>query len=124
MARKWRNFRKVELHRHLEGALRLSTIRDILIESGSPLPAWKLDELANFVQVRQKMKDLRTLLDCFEITRSALSTPKILERIAFEAVEDAHNEGKGVSFMEHQNEWHGSAPSVDQLQKALKELGA
>lgn len=31
--------------------------------------------------------------------------------------------GKGVSFMENQVGWHGSAPSVDQVTQALKELG-
>lgn len=32
--------------------------------------------------------------------------------------------GKGVSFMEGDNHWHGVAPSADQLQIALKELNA
>ena len=31
--------------------------------------------------------------------------------------------GKGVSFMENQVGWHGSAPSADQVAQALKELG-
>ncbi|SES80646.1 transketolase subunit A [Anaerobranca gottschalkii DSM 13577] len=30
--------------------------------------------------------------------------------------------GKGVSFMENKAEWHGTAPSEEQLQQALKEL--
>jgi transketolase len=30
--------------------------------------------------------------------------------------------GKGVSFMEKGNSWHGTAPSREQLQKALQEL--
>jgi transketolase len=30
--------------------------------------------------------------------------------------------GKGVSFMEGQNKWHGSAPSREQLDAALKEI--
>lgn len=32
--------------------------------------------------------------------------------------------GKGVSFMEHNLEWHYRPPSTDDLEKALKELGA
>ena len=32
--------------------------------------------------------------------------------------------GKGVSFMENQVGWHGSAPSEEQVAQALKELGA
>lgn len=31
--------------------------------------------------------------------------------------------GKGVSFMENQASWHGSAPNDEQLAKALKDLG-
>ena len=31
--------------------------------------------------------------------------------------------GKGVSFMENQASWHGSAPSEEQLKQALSELG-
>lgn len=30
--------------------------------------------------------------------------------------------GKGVSFMENDNQWHGKAPSQEQLKKALEEL--
>lgn len=32
--------------------------------------------------------------------------------------------GKGVSFMEGRFEWHGGAPSDEQLQRALEELGS
>ncbi len=32
--------------------------------------------------------------------------------------------GKGVSFMEHQIKWHGSAPNKDETEKALGELRA
>lgn len=31
--------------------------------------------------------------------------------------------GKGVSFMENEAAWHGTAPSADQCEKAVKELG-
>jgi len=31
--------------------------------------------------------------------------------------------GKGVSYMEGKSEWHGGAPSDEQLAQALKELG-
>lgn len=53
----------------------------------------------------------------------------------FAAIESAKNEkgkpsiiiaktikGKGVSFMENKAEWHGSAPSQQQLEQALEEL--
>jgi transketolase len=30
--------------------------------------------------------------------------------------------GKGVSFMENDNKWHGTPPSADECAKALEEL--
>ncbi len=32
--------------------------------------------------------------------------------------------GKGISFMENQNRFHGVAPTPEELQRALVELGA
>jgi transketolase len=32
--------------------------------------------------------------------------------------------GKGVSFMENKHQYHGVAPKRDELERALKELGA
>ncbi|MEB3285106.1 MAG: transketolase [Candidatus Sericytochromatia bacterium] len=32
--------------------------------------------------------------------------------------------GRGVSFMEHNNEWHGAAPNAEQTRQALSELAA
>ena len=32
--------------------------------------------------------------------------------------------GKGVSFMENDNHWHGVAPNLEELKKALEELGS
>ena len=32
--------------------------------------------------------------------------------------------GKGVSFMENQVQWHGVAPSGEQMAQAMEELGA
>lgn len=31
--------------------------------------------------------------------------------------------GKGVSFMENEVDWHGSAPNAEQTSKAIEELG-
>ena len=36
----------------------------------------------------------------------------------------AHSiKGKGVSFMENQDSWHGTAPSKEQCTQALSEIG-
>jgi transketolase len=34
-----------------------------------------------------------------------------------------HGQGKGVSFMENDPDWHGKAPTRDEAQRALAEIG-
>lgn len=58
--------------------------------------------------------DMNAILGALDKARRETSKPTFII---------AHTvKGKGVSFMENHNEWHGSAPSSEQLEKALKEL--
>jgi adenosine deaminase len=79
---------KVDLHRHLEGAIRLSTIIDIYREAGEPLQADTPDELAPAAQVLQPMDSLEEVLSFFRIAQGALRSYDAVERIAYEAVDD------------------------------------
>ena len=45
------NLPKVDLHRHLEGSLRLSTMAEIACEHGVDLPSYDIEELRPYVQV-------------------------------------------------------------------------
>ena len=45
------NMPKIDLHRHLEGSLRLSTLAEIAHEHGVDLPSYSLEELRPYVQV-------------------------------------------------------------------------
>jgi adenosine deaminase len=79
---------KVDLHRHLEGAIRLSTIIDIYREAGEPLSAETPHELAPVAQVLQPMDSLEEVLSFFRIAQGALRGYDAIERIAYEAVDD------------------------------------
>lgn len=60
--------------------------------------------------------DIQELINAFEEAARFKGKPTvILARTV---------KGKGVSFMEHKAEWHGMAPSKDQLEIALKDLEA
>ena len=60
--------------------------------------------------------DLRDLLAAFESARQEADRQTLLV---------AHTvKGKGVSFMEDTHAWHGKAPSKDELERAIAELGA
>jgi adenosine deaminase len=79
---------KVDLHRHLEGAVRLQTIIDLYREAGDPLPESTPEELAARAQVLAPMESLEAVLAIFEIAQGAFHDPEAAERIAYEAVED------------------------------------
>lgn len=55
------------------------------------------------------------IIDSFEKAEKTLGKPTIIIAKTIK--------GKGISFMEDQVGWHGSAPSNEQTQQALEELG-
>jgi adenosine deaminase len=79
---------KVDLHRHLEGAIRLSTIIDIYREAGEPLLEQTPEELAPRAQVLRPMGSLEEVLSFFSIAQGALRSYEAIERISYEAVMD------------------------------------
>ena len=79
---------KVELHRHLEGAIRLSTIIDLSREAGVPLPADTPQELAAHALIRQPVNGLEEALARFAIAQNSVRSYEAVRRISFEAVED------------------------------------
>lgn len=84
---------KVDLHRHLEGAIRLQTLIDLYREAGDPLPEQTPEELAPRAQVLRPMESLEAVLAFFRIAQGAFRDPEATERIAYEAVEDLASDG-------------------------------
>lgn len=82
---------KVELHRHLELSLRHDTIRELAPSFDISLP----DEKAfrDRFLITEPMSDLGSVLGKFLDTQLLLASEEILERISYEACEDAYNEG-------------------------------
>lgn len=82
---------KVELHRHLELSIRHSTLRELAPKAGITLS--KPSDFAERFLITQPMHDLGSVLNKFLDTQLLLSTEEILERITYEACEDAFREG-------------------------------
>lgn len=80
---------KAELHRHLELSLRPSTIRELATTSGMNVSTE--DKFNQHFLILEPMKDLGSVLNKFLDTQKLLSSEQVLERIAFEACEDAFN---------------------------------
>jgi adenosine deaminase len=79
---------KVELHRHLEGAIRLSTILDLSREAGIELPADTPEGLAPYALIREPVTSLEEALKRFAFAQNSIQTYDGIRRIAREAVED------------------------------------
>lgn len=86
-----RQIPKAELHRHLELSLRRSTIAELAPQFGIEVP--NESAYRERFLISEPMKDLGSVLNKFLDTQKLLASREILERITFEACEDAFNEG-------------------------------
>lgn len=83
----------VELHRHLDGNVRLGTVLDLARRHNLELPAWELEALRPHVQVMTTEPDLLGFLAKFDILQRVLVDYEAVRRIARENLEDAVAEG-------------------------------
>ncbi len=87
-----RSLPKCELHCHLDGSLRLTTIRDQAQKDKVELPTTDLDELRKILVVEKSAGSLPNYLQIFDLTLKVLQTPEALMRSAYELAEDASQE--------------------------------
>lgn len=80
---------KIDLHRHLEGSLRLETLAEIAREHGLDLPSSEVDDLRPLVQIVDDQPDFHGFLAKFRLLRHFFSTRETVERLAYESVADA-----------------------------------
>jgi adenosine deaminase len=78
---------KTELHVHLDGSLRPSTMAELGRERGVPLPSYDPAELARHMLVSDA-HSLEEYLERFVLTLSVMQDAAALERAAFELAED------------------------------------
>ncbi len=90
---------KVDLHRHLEGSLRLETLAEAAREHGVDLPSYDIEELRPLVQVVDgDPYDFHRFLEKFKLLRRFYSCREAVERVAYEAVTDAAEDN--VQYLE------------------------
>ena len=83
----------VELHRHLDGSVRLATILDLGRQHHLPLPAWELETLRPHVQVTDPQPGVMAFISKFKWMTGILVDADACCRVAYENVEDACREG-------------------------------
>jgi adenosine deaminase len=87
------NLPLIDLHRHLDGNVRLETIIDLGRKHNLPLPSFDLEELRPYVQVVDPQPGVMAFIDKFEWMMKVLVEYDDCRRVAYENVIDAKNEG-------------------------------
>ena len=94
----YRALPKVELHRHLEGSLRLDTMLEIAKQHGIVVPEDVL-RLSTLVQIQEEDKfTFQNFLSKFNTLRLFYRSPDAIHRITREAIEDAARDN--VKYLE------------------------
>jgi len=83
----------IDLHRHLDGAIRLETIIELAGEHGIELPAYEVESLRPYVVVDGKTNGLMDFIGRFRYLTAILHDLDACRRVAYENVEDAATEG-------------------------------
>jgi len=83
----------IDLHRHLDGNVRLQTILDIGTANNLPLPAHDIEGLRPHVQVTSVQPGVLEFLTKFKWMTGILVNLDACRRIAYENMEDARREG-------------------------------
>jgi adenosine deaminase len=93
----FRAYPKVELHRHLEGSLRLGTLWEVARDHDMVIPT--TGRLRSLVQVNEEEPyTFENFLSKFETLRLFYRSPEIIGRVTREAITDAANDA--VRYME------------------------
>ena len=83
----------VDLHRHLDGNVRLETVLDIARQRRIRLPADDPEGLRPYVQVQRPVPGLMDFIAKFDLLKEIFVDTEAIERIAYENLEDAVREG-------------------------------
>ncbi len=83
----------MELHRHLDGNVRLQTILDLGHQHNIALPAWDLESLRPHIQILDPQPGVMAFIEKFHWPMAVLVDGDACRRIAYENVEDAKLEG-------------------------------
>ena len=99
----FRDLPKVNLHQHLEGAVRPETFLQLVKEYQVDLPIDTVEESRQYLQVSGTESSLADFLDKIHRIFAVSRFPGVLKRFAYEAVEDAYRQN--VQYLEIRFIW-------------------
>lgn len=80
---------KIDLHRHLEGSLRLQTLFEVAQQNDIDVDAATIEQLRPQVQITNDPQTSDAFLSKFHVLRLFYCSPEIIKRFVWEAVADA-----------------------------------
>jgi len=83
---------KIELHCHIDGSIRPSTILDIATRENMDIPTTDLNEFLNYVRAPKECNSLNEYLQRFGYPNMVMQSKENIERITYEVMTDAHND--------------------------------
>lgn len=89
---------KIELHCHLDGSVRPSTVLELAQKNGITLPTYNLEELKTYLQVPDDCPSLKVYLERFALPNAVMQSQDNLYRITSELIEDVAADG--VKYIE------------------------
>lgn len=89
----WRAVPKVLLHEHLDGGLRAQTLLELCQQKNIHLPAQTAHGVAQWIQANANSGSLERYVAAFGPTVAAMGDAPACERVAFEAAQDALDDG-------------------------------
>ncbi len=118
---KYNDLPKTEIHIHLEGAIRTQMIIDVAKEYNLKLPSHQASELDRHVKIYDQMRDLETVLAAFAIFQNSITSPKVVERIAWELFEDSAKQNIKLLEVRFSPDWafHGHNLNWDECLEGL-----
>ena len=118
---KYNDIPKTEIHCHLEGAIRTQTIIDIAKEHNLKLPSYESNELDKYVKVYDQLSDLEAVLAAFAIFQNSITSPEVVERIAWELFEDSAKQNIKLFEVRFSPDWafHGHNLDWDECLEGL-----
>jgi adenosine deaminase len=128
----FKNLPKIELHCHIDGSIRPSTILDIAIKEKMDIPTSNLDEFLEFVRAPKECTSLNEYLERFAYPNMVMQSKENIERITYEVMQDAFEDN--IKYIElrfapllHMNKGLSFDEIVDSarsgLSKAQSEFG-
>ncbi len=83
----------IDLHRHIEGSIRVQTILDLARQHNLKLPADSVRRLKPMVQITERQPGVMAFIEKFNLPMMVLVDADACRRVAYECVLDAKQEG-------------------------------